>query len=151
MTTAAHTNHVPKTRAKFLHGSLWAAQVLLGLAFLAAGAMKTSTPYGELAAKMAWVSAVPEGLVRLIGISELFGGIGLVLPAATRIRPWLTPLAAAGLALVMLLASAFHLSRGEAAAVPVNLVLGGLAAFIAWGRFRKAPISVRGTESTFTL
>ena len=151
MATVAHSNHVPKTRGKFLQGSLWAAQVLLGLAFVVGGAMKASTPYAELAAEMAWVSAVPEGLIRFIGIAELLGGIGLVLPAATRIRPWLTPLAAAGLALVMLLASAFHLSRGEAAAVPVNVVLGGLAAFIAWGRFKKAPIHARGAERPFTL
>jgi putative oxidoreductase len=63
------------------------------------------------------------------------------LPFAT--KPRLTPLAAAGLVLVMLLASAFHLSRGEVGALPVNLVLGGIAAFVAWGRSRKAPIRAR--------
>jgi putative oxidoreductase len=80
-------------------------------------------------------------MVRFIGACELAGAVGLILPAATRIRPMLTPLAASGLVVVMLLAMAFHISRGEAAqALPINLTLGALAAFVAWGRFRKAPI-----------
>ena len=151
MATVAHTNHAPATRSKFLHYGLWGAQLALGLAFVMAGSMKTTAPYADLAQKMAWVSAVPEGLVRIIGIAELLGGLGLILPAATRIKPWLTPLAAGGLALIMILATAFHLSRGEAAAVPINVVLGGLAAFVAWGRARKSPIPGRGPSASFTL
>jgi putative oxidoreductase len=154
MATVAHTNHAGPKKAKFLQWSLWTVQALLALAFVMAGSMKATTPYAELATKMAWVGAVPEGLVRFIGIAELLGGIGLVVPAVTRIRPSLTALAGAGLALVMLLASFFHLSRGEAGAVPVNLVLGGLAAFVAWGRWKKAPIVARRDEATggtFTL
>ena len=68
------------------------------------------------------------------------GAIGLILPAATKIKPTLTPLAALGLLTIMILAMAFHLSRGEAQALPINMVLGGLAAFVAWGRTKKAPI-----------
>lgn len=154
MTTVAHTNHAAPKKAKFLHWLLWAAQVLLWFAFVMAGSMKATTPYAELATEMAWVSAVPEGLVRFIAIAELLGGIGLLLPAVTRLRPGLTAVAAAGLVLVMLLASVFHLSRGEVGSVPVNAVLGGLAAFIAWGRWKKAPITARRddpTEQTFTL
>lgn len=151
MTTVAHTNHAPATRSKFLHLGLWTAQLLLGLAFIMAGSMKTTAPYADLASEAAWVTAVPEGLVRIIGISELLGGLGLILPAATRIKPYLTPLAGAGLALVMLLASGFHLSRGELGAIPINLVLGGLAAFVAWGRARRAPIAVRDAPRSFTL
>jgi putative oxidoreductase len=154
MTTVAHTNHAPAKTSKFLHRSLWTLQLLLALAFISAGAMKTTTPYEALALKMAWVSAVPEGLVRIIGVSELLGGLGLVLPAATRIRPGLTVLAAAALTLVMALASGFHLSRGETDAVPINVVLGGLAAFVAWGRMKRAPIlRTKGepAEVTFTL
>jgi putative oxidoreductase len=151
MATAAHTNHARATTGKFLHRSLWAAQIALGLAFVMAGSMKTSTPLADLAQKMTWVSAVPEGLVRLIGISELLGGLGLIVPAATRIKPWLTPLAAAGLVLVMVLALGFHLSRGEVSLLPVNLVLGLLAAFVAWGRGRKIPIRARETAKAFTL
>jgi len=154
MATVAHTNHAPARRAKFLRASLWGAQLLLALVFVLSGSMKSTAPYEELATKMAWVSAVPEGLVRFIGISELLGGIGLVAPAILRIRPGLTALAGAGLALIMLLASLFHLSRGERAAVPINLVLGSLAAFVAWARWKKAPIPRRREEptgATFTL
>jgi hypothetical protein len=92
---------------------------------------------------MIWVNAVPVGLVRFIGASELAGALGLILPAATRIKPSLTPLAASGLIVVMVLAAAFHASRGELQALPINFVLGGLAAFVAWGRFRRAPVEAR--------
>jgi hypothetical protein len=109
-----------------------------------AGLMKTTTPIAELATKLPWVGAVPEALVRFIGTAELLAAVGLILPSATRIRPVLTPLAAVGLVTIMVLAVPFHAMRGELAhALPVNLVLGGLAAFVAWGRFKKAPIASR--------
>jgi uncharacterized membrane protein YphA (DoxX/SURF4 family) len=126
-----------------LHIALWIVQVLLALAFGMAGFMKLTAPVAELAQKMIWPGAVPPALVRFIGASELLGAIGLVLPAATRIRPGLTALAGAGLTLVMVLAAVFHLSRGEAKMLPINLVIGGLAAFVAWGRARRAPIAPR--------
>lgn len=128
---------------KALHIGLWVSQVLLALAFGMAGVMKTGTPVDELAKMLPWVASTPEALVRFIGASELLGAIGLILPAATRIKPGLTALAGAGLVTVMVLASAFHLSRGEAGALPVNVVLGGLAAFVAWGRWKGAPINPR--------
>ncbi len=123
--------------------ALWIAQALLALAFLAAGAMKLTQPMETLATAMAWTTAVPEALVRLIGAAEILGALGLVLPAATRILPRLTPLAAALRAVVMLLASAFHLTRGEAMMVPINLILIALLAFVAWGRTTRAPIAPR--------
>ncbi len=132
----------PAPNSKALNVGLWVVQVLLALAFGMAGVMKTTTPIAELALKMSWVSQAPA-LVRFIGVSELAAAVGLILPAATRIKPVLTPLAALGLVVVMVLASAFHHSRGEAHALPVTFVLGGLAAFVTWGRLRKAPISPR--------
>ena len=132
-----------QSHSKALHISLWVAQVLLAVLFGMAGTMKTTTPIAQLVAKMAWAGAVPEALVRFIGASELAAALGIILPSATRIRPVLTPLAAGGLVLIMVLAAAFHISRGEAQLVPVNLVLGALAAFVAWGRSKKAPISAR--------
>ena len=123
---------------------LWGLQILLGLFFLASGVMKVSQPYDALAAQLAWVSAVPEPLVRFIGLSELLGGLGLILPAATRILPWLTPLAGAALALDMVLAAGFHLTRGEFPNAVTNLVLALLAGFIAYGRWRVVPIRQRG-------
>jgi putative oxidoreductase len=145
MTTGAPTTDKPATgHGKALHISLWIGQILLAVMFGMAGLMKTTKPIADLGAMLPWTRDVPEALVRFIGIAELLGALGVVLPAATRVRPALTPLAAAGLFVVMLLAFAFHVSRGEAAqALPINLVLGGLAAFVAWGRFKKSPISPR--------
>lgn len=119
---------------KGLHIGLWAAQGLLAVAFFLSGAMKVSAPLATLQAQMPWVSGALGGAVRFIGLAELLGAIGLILPTATRIAPKLTALAAAGLTTVMVLAAATHVSRGEAPMVVVNAVLGGLAAFVAWGR-----------------
>lgn len=81
--------------------------------------------------------------MRFIGASEFLGALGLLLPALNRIKPGLTPLAAAGLVLIMLLAATFHVARGELFALPINFALGGIAAFVAWGRYRKGPIRAR--------
>ena len=72
------------------------------------------------------------------------GALGVLLPSLSRIKPGLTSLAALGLAVVMVLATGFHLLRGEARFTPLTLALGALAVFVAWGRFRKAPIQARG-------
>jgi hypothetical protein len=130
--------------SKGLHIGLWVAQGLLAAAFLMTGGMKVSAPIEQLAAQMPWVTGAMGGAVRFIGVVELLGALGLILPAATRIMPKLTPLAASGLLTVMALASMTHISRGEYPMIVANLVLGGLAAFIAWGRFKKAPIAARG-------
>jgi putative oxidoreductase len=129
--------------SKTLHIALWVAQVLLAAAFGMGGVMKSTQPIAELAAKLVWPGVVPEALVRFIGISELAAAIGLVLPAATRIRPGLTPLAALGLIVVMTLAAGFHVLRGEFTALPINFGFAALAGFVAWGRGRRAPIAAR--------
>jgi len=131
-----------KSPSKALHISLWIAQVLLAVMFGMAGLMKTFQPIdGLVASGMTWAAEMP-GLVRFIGISELAGAVGLILPAALRIKPILTPVAAVGLLVVMILAAGYHLSRGEPGA-STNLVLGAIAAFVAWGRFKAAPIAPR--------
>jgi uncharacterized membrane protein YphA (DoxX/SURF4 family) len=139
MTTAAQSTS-SATHSKALHIGLWIAQALLAFAFVSAGAMKSTQPIAKLAEMMVWPGAIPEGLVRFIGVSEFLGGVGLILPAITRIKPILTPLAGVGLATIQALAIFFHLSRGEYGALPFNLTLGALAAFVAWGRLKKAPI-----------
>jgi hypothetical protein len=126
-----------------LHVALWVVQGLLVLAFGVGGLMKLGTPLAELMVKMPWTADLPH-LVRFIGAAELAGAIGMVLPSLVRIKPWLTSLAGAGLALVMVLAAGFHLARGEARVIGVNLVLGALASLVAWGRSRGAPIAARG-------
>lgn len=123
--------------------AFWTVQVLLAFLFGMAGFMKTTLPYVKLAKQVPWSAVVGETLTRFIGICELAGSVGLILPALTRIRPILTAAVGAGLALIMLLASGYHIIHGEFQVVPLNFVLGGLAAFVAWGRFRKAPISPR--------
>jgi uncharacterized membrane protein YphA (DoxX/SURF4 family) len=128
---------------KALNISLWAAQVLLGGMFAMAGLNKATQPVAALAQQIPWADDIPLALLRFIGTSELLGGIGLLLPALTRIRPGLTPLAAAGLTTIMALAAIFHATRGEWGGIVVNLVLGGIAAFIAWGRTKKVPIAPR--------
>jgi putative oxidoreductase len=86
------------------------------------------------------VTAITVALLRFIGVAKFAGGLGLILPAATRMRPGLTLWAALGLATIMALA---FVPRGEMEALPANLVLGGLAALVAWRRWRKAPIQPR--------
>ena len=128
---------------KIAHVVLWAGQILLALAFGMAGVMKSTQPIAELAVAMGWPADVPAVLVRFIGVSELTAALGLVLPAVTRVRTVLTPLAAFGLVLIMILAAGFHVLRAEFAAVPINVVLGATASFVAWGRLKWAPIPSR--------
>jgi uncharacterized membrane protein YphA (DoxX/SURF4 family) len=141
MTTAAPPASLHPTRA--VTTALWLAQALLAAMFGAAGAMKSTMPIATLAENMGWPGDLPVLLVRFIGVSELAAAIGLLLPALTRVKPGLTPLAAAGLVVVMALAAIFHIMRGELSALPINIVLGGLAAFVAWGRTSRAPIEPR--------
>jgi uncharacterized membrane protein YphA (DoxX/SURF4 family) len=129
------------TTEKRMNTLLWIVQILVGLAFVAAG-WTHGFGYERIKdqPRMNWVTAVPRGLVTFIGICEILGGVGLILPALTGILPWLTPVAAIGLALIMLLAAGFHLMRREYPAIVINLVLFVLAAFVAYGRFVVVPV-----------
>jgi uncharacterized membrane protein YphA (DoxX/SURF4 family) len=129
--------------SKALHVGLWVVQCLLGAIFLAVGTMKATQPIANLANALGWPAEVPAALVRFIGVAEFLGGLGLILPAATRIKPMLTPLGGAGLATAMLFATIFHISHGEFGAAAAPIVLGCLAAFVAWARATKAPIRPR--------
>ncbi|MBL7681787.1 MAG: DoxX family protein [Flavipsychrobacter sp.] len=131
------------SRPKGLHIALWILQIGLGAIFVMAGIMKSSQPIAELSKTLPWTAQIPEGLVRFIGVCELLGGIGLVLPSIVRIKPKLSPIAAVGLATVMILAIVYHVSQDEVNIVGLNLALGLAAGFVAWGRFKKAPIQSR--------
>jgi putative oxidoreductase len=123
---------------------LWIVQVVLAGVYAMAGFMKLSQPIEALVASgMSYAGDYPELLTRFIGTMELLGAIGIILPAATRILPGLTPLAAVGFALIQVLAMGVHISRGEFMVLPMNLVLLALALFVILGRTRKAPISAR--------
>jgi uncharacterized membrane protein YphA (DoxX/SURF4 family) len=119
--------------------ALWVIQGLLAVAFLGAGASKLSQPKEKLLKNMAWVEDFSQPAVRLIGAAEVLGAIGVVLPALTGILPWLTPLAALGLVLLMVGAALTHLRRKEYGNIAVNAVLLVLAAFVAYGRFFVLP------------
>ncbi|WP_308638957.1 DoxX family protein [Paenibacillus silvisoli] len=113
--------------------ALWVVQGILGLAFMMAGMMK-SFQYEKARASMPWVKEVSKGLVLFIGLSELLGGLGLILPEATGIAPVLTPIAAIGMAVIMLLAAIYHAMRKEYQAIGINIVFLALSVFVAIGR-----------------
>ena len=133
------------TRRNWWAIALWAAQILLAIVYLMAGGMKLTQPMAGLAAMgMGYATVLPEAFVRFVGTMEILGALGMILPAATRILPVLTPLAAAGLSLVQVSAIVLHATRGETAmTLPVNLVLLALSLFVLWGRWSKAPIEAR--------
>ena len=119
-----------------MHRVLWVIQVLLALLFVFAGGMKLVLPLEQLAGPV----ALPGWFIRFIGVAELLGGIGLVLPAMLRIRPGLTPLAAVGLVIIMIGAVAISASIDVTSAL-IPLIVGLLAAFVAYGRARLVPIA----------
>jgi DoxX-like family len=120
---------------------LWIAQVILAASFIWAASMKLFKPIEELSLMWPWVGQVSEGLVKFTGVVDLLGAVGLILPSVLRIRPNFTPVTAMGIILLMICASVFHIIRGEAGNIAPNIVFAILAAFIAWGRLKKAPIA----------
>ena len=130
-------------RRSTLSTVLWVLQVLLALLFLWAGGIKLVLPLEKLAGPVAF----PGLFLRFIGVVEVLGGIGLILPGLLRIRPGLTPLAAAGLVILMIGAVGITLTGGGSAAWMALIpgVTGLLAAFVAYGRWRLAPL--RGSRS----
>ena len=129
---------------KPLRAAIWAAQVVGAVVYVGGGLTKLFTPIAELSHMMAWTGDLPEAAVRAIGAIDVAGGLGLLLPSLTRITPRLTVAAAVGCTALQICATVFHLSRGEAAALPFNLVLIAISLFVLWGRGKKAPIAVRG-------
>jgi hypothetical protein len=121
-------------RRSALNVVLWVVQVLLALLFLWGGGMKLVLPLEKLAAGPVHL---PGLFLRFIGVVEVLGGFGLLLPGLLRIRPILTAWAAAGLVIVMIGAVVITLSGGMAL---IPGVTGLLAAFVAYGRWRLAPL-----------
>jgi hypothetical protein len=114
----------------------------VALVFLAAGGMKMIRSADQLASGgMGWVERIPGGLVKVLGLLEVLGAIGVILPALVGIAPVLVPVAAVGLAVVMVGAVVIHIRAKEFSQIGVNLVLFALAAFVAVGRFWLAPFA----------
>lgn len=123
---------------------LWLAQVVLAAVYVMAGFMKLTQPIDALVASgMSYAGDYPELLTRFIGTMEVLGALGIILPAATRIMPRLTPLSALGFSIIQILAIGLHFSRSEFQVLPVNLALLALSLFVVWGRLRKVPVAPR--------
>ncbi len=115
--------------------ALWIVQALLTLLFLFAGVAKLVMPIEEMTKDI----QLPGAFLRFIAVVEILGGLGLILPSLLRIRPGLTPLAAAGLVVIMIGATVISLKIGTVVAL-MPLVVGLLTAFVAYGRWKLAPI-----------
>src|SRR5689334_13371734 len=108
---------------------LWVAQALLALVFMTSGGFKVFR-YEKSRERLPVAQAAPRWVVATIGTLEILGAIGVILPAATGILPWLTPIAAIGLALTMIGAMAFNVKNGDVSHTPVNIVLLLIALFV---------------------
>ncbi len=116
--------------------ALWIIAIVLAVAFAGSGLMKLVVPKDKLVtAGQGWAQDYSPTNIRLIGLVEVLGAVGLVLPAALHIAPILVPLAAVGLTLVMVGAIVVHARRKEPMNIAVNVVLIVLAVIVAWGRF----------------
>jgi uncharacterized membrane protein YphA (DoxX/SURF4 family) len=120
---------------------LWIAQALLALEFFFAGGIKLVTPIEEMMKQMP--APLPGWFLQFIGVCEVLAAIGLVLPALLRVKPGLTPLAAAGLVIIMIGAMIISVVYIGPSAGIVPCVTGLIAAFVAYGRWRIAPIGAR--------
>jgi uncharacterized membrane protein YphA (DoxX/SURF4 family) len=118
---------------------LWIIQVLLALLFLFAGGVKLVLPIEEMTKQ----TALPGLFLRFIGVVEVLGGLGLILPWLLRIKPGLTPLAAVGLLIIIIGATVMSLQTGPVALAMIPVVTGLLLALVAYGRWRIAPLPAR--------
>ena len=119
---------------------LWVLQVVLSLAFLAHGWMFLF-PSPEIEALMN--ASIPKALRYFLGVAEVAAGIGLVVPGVTRIKPWLVPLAAAGLVPIMIGATVLHAVRAEYSSTVITFILLLMVTAVAWLRWRVRPIASR--------
>jgi hypothetical protein len=136
------TVQVPQTRSRAnrrASGAVWTAQVLAALIFLMAGGSKMLMPADMLAA----VSPIPVLFLRLLGFAELAGAAGLILPAALRIRPILTPIAAACLSVIVVGATVITVAGGDVAGAALPFITMLLTVFVTYGRVRLARVASR--------
>lgn len=117
---------------------LWVLQIVFGVYFIAVGVLHFVVPDG-LPGPMEWMYELSDPLHYVSGTAEILGGLGLILPAATKIRPELTVFAALGLVIVMIGAAIWHLPREEPTNIVLNLANAAILAFIAYGRWRLTP------------
>lgn len=126
---------------------MWIVSALLALAFIGIGLSKLVVPTADLESM---AEGVPVVLLRIAGAAEVLGAVGLIVPAVTRIQPRLTPIAASGLVLTMIGASLTNILIGEYTLLAQTIVLGALAAFVAWARFGPCAIAPRDARAVTT-
>jgi len=114
--------------------ALWVTQIILAVCFIWGAAMKLFLPIEKLSAMWPWAGEISPLLVRATGLLDLFAGFGIIIPAIFRIYSKIVSLTAIGIILLMLSASIFHISRGEASQIGINIFIAVLAAFVFWGR-----------------
>ena len=134
------TNH--QNTSKALNIAVWICQILLSATLLWAAYMKLFTPADKLAKMWSW-TADNATLTKITGIVDLLGGLGILLPSALRIKPVLSIYAGYGIIALMVAASIFHISRGEASQIGFNIFVVVMTAFIVWVRVKKVPVSDR--------
>ena len=127
-----------------MNRALWIVQGLLAALFLFGGVMKLVLPLDQLAGPVEF----PGWFLRFIGVAETLGGLGLILPGLLRIRPGLTPLAAAGLLIIMIGAVVITLTAMSVGQALIPLIVGLLAAFIAYGRWRLSPLTESSSRAS---
>jgi hypothetical protein len=120
---------------------LWVLQVLLALAFFAHGCLLLFPPAAVVDQMNA---SLPRWFQLFLGVAEVLAAVGLTLPGIARIQPWLVSCAAAGVMIVMICATIFHIVRGEISSALITTVLLAMATFVAYARWRIAPIRPRG-------
>ena len=119
--------------------TLWIVQGMLAVVFLVVGFMKLIQPKEKLAERMPFVEDFSPATIKMIGVAEVLGAIGIVLPVLTGILPWLTPFAAVGLGVNQVGAALTHLRRREYRTIIINAILLAMAVFVAYGRFVAVP------------
>lgn len=132
-----------------MNRALWVAQIIGGVFFVFVGVSHFVVPDG-LPEMLSWMYEMSDTMHYVAGTAEILGGLGLILPAVTRIQPGLVPTAAVGLGLIMIGAVIYHVGRGEYVNVVSNVIWIAVMAFIAWGRSVRAPIPPRGSAPSTT-
>jgi putative oxidoreductase len=125
---------------KTMNVFLWIAQILISGSLLWAAYLKLIQPIKQLEMMWPWTGDIAPTFVRLTGIIDLFGALGIILPSLLCFKPKLTPIAAIGIVLLMISASIFHICRGEGSQIGFNIVFALIAAFVAYGRLKFVPI-----------
>lgn len=121
-------------RSKSITITLWTAQIILAACFFLGAAMKLFLSVEKLSAMWPWTGEINVLLVRGTGVLDLLAGIGIILPTLFKIHPKIVPLTAVGILILMISASVFHICRGEASEIGINIFIAVLTAFVFWGR-----------------